>query len=811
MVRIAATVLGILVIVAFLGAGGALFVFHHFGRDLPDYTQLADYQPPVMTRVHAGDGQLLAEYAIEKRVFVPVKAMPRRVVQAFLAAEDKNFYYHPGIDVIGVLRAALTNVKNIGQQRRPVGASTITQQVAKNFLLSNEVSWDRKIKEAILAFRIERAFSKDRILELYLNQIYLGFGSYGVAAAALNYFNKSLDELSIAEAAFLAALPKAPNNYNPLLYPDAAKVRRDWVIGRMLADVSITVDEAVRAKAEPMAVHRRSEIKFVDAEYFAEEVRRELLGRYGETQLYKGGLSVRTTLDPGLQAIAARVLRQGLEAYDRRHGWRGPITRFEDTAEGGVAWAEELARLQAPPGIGQWRMAVVLAVDKAGADIGFADETRGRIPLAEMKWARPWKKEQRLGPRVRRPADVLGPGDVVAVAPLEPEAADADAGSGALTRPSFSLRQIPDINGALVALDPHTGRVLAMVGGYSFAASEFNRVTQAMRQPGSAFKPIVYLAALDYGFTPSTLILDAPFVIDQGPGLPKWRPANYTKRFYGPSTMRLGIEKSRNLMTVRLAQTIGIDMVAEYAERLGVVDLMPRRLAMALGAAETTLLRLTTAYAMLVNGGKRITPSLIDRIQDRHGRTVFRHDTRACEECRADAWTRQPVPVVPDTRESVTDPASAYQVVSMLRGVVERGTGRRVNAVGKPLAGKTGTTNNSFDAWFIGFSPDLAVGVFAGFDRPRTLGRSEQGATVAGPIFRDFMAAALEGKPAIPFRVPPGIRLVRVNGLTGRLARPGDRGVILEAFKPGTVPTGTSEILEGVSIGPRTTGTGGLY
>jgi penicillin-binding protein 1A len=815
MVRVAATVLGILVIVAFLGAGGALFVFHHFGRDLPDYTQLADYQPPVMTRVHAGDGQLLTEYAIEKRVFVPVKAMPRRVVQAFLAAEDKNFYYHPGIDVIGVLRAALTNVKNMGQQRRPVGASTITQQVAKNFLLSNEVSWDRKIKEAILAFRIERAFTKDRILELYLNQIYLGFGSYGVAAAALNYFNKSLDELSITEAAFLAALPKAPNNYNPLLYPEAAKARRDWVIGRMLADMSITVDEAVRAKAEPMVVHRRSEIKFVDAEYFAEEVRRELLGRYGETQLYKGGLSVRTTLDPGLQAIAARVLRQGLEAYDRRHGWRGPITRFEDTAEEGVAWAEKLARLQAPPAIGGWRMAVVLAVDKAGADIGFADETGGRIPLAELKWARPWKKEQRLGPRVRRPADVLAPGDVVAVAPLEPKAAagaDAgDAGSGALARPSFSLRQIPDINGALVALDPHTGRVLAMVGGYSFAASEFNRVTQAMRQPGSAFKPIVYLAALDYGFTPSTLILDAPFVIDQGPGLPKWRPANYTKRFYGPSTMRLGIEKSRNLMTVRLAQTIGIDMVAEYAERLGVVDLMPRRLAMALGAAETTLLRLTTAYAMLVNGGKRITPSLIDRIQDRHGRTVFRHDTRACEDCRADAWTRQPVPVVHDTRESVTDPASAYQVVSMLRGVVERGTGRRVNAVGKPLAGKTGTTNNSYDTWFIGFSPDLAVGVFAAFDQPRTLGRPEQGATVAGPIFRDFMAAALEGKPAIPFRVPPGIRLVRVNGLTGRLARPGDRGVILEAFKPGTVPTGTSEILEGVSIGPRTTGTGGLY
>ena len=807
MLRALATFFGILVVLAALGAGGAVYVFHQFGRGLPDYRQLADYEPPVTTRVHAGDGRLLAEYAAEKRVFVPLAAMPKRIVNAVLSAEDKNFFSHPGIDLFGVVRAVVTNLRNLGKERRLVGASTITQQVAKNFLLSNELSFDRKIKEAILAFRIERALGKDRILELYLNEIYFGFGSYGVAAAALNYFNRSLGELSIAEAAFLAALPKAPNNYNPRKHPLAAKARRDWVIGRMETDGVISANEAEQARNTLLFVRSRSQTEFVKADYFAEEVRRELATRYGEDQLYEGGLSVRTTVDPRLQEISDRVLRRGLETYDRRHGWRGPVARIEAD----FAWRDKLEGIELPPGTLERPLAVVLRMDGAVAEIGLADGRRGRIPLAEMKWARPWMKDQDLGPPVRQPADVLAPGDVVVVEAVTASGADADAKP--YPEGTFALRQIPEIEGALVALDPHTGRVLAMTGGHDYRTSQFNRATQAMRQPGSAFKPLVYLAALDSGFSPSTLILDAPFVVDQGPGLPKWRPDNYAKRFYGPSTMRLGIEKSRNLMTVRLAQTIGMEKVAEYAERFAVVDALPQRLSMALGAGETTLLRLTTAYAMVVNGGKRIRPTLIDRIQDRHGKTVFRHDARACPDCRATFWTGQAVPVVPDDRPEVTNPASAYQVVSFLQGVVERGTGKRVKAVGKPLGGKTGTTNDSFDSWFVGFAPDLAVGVFVGFDAPRTLGRRETGSSVAAPIFRDFMADALSGKPAIPFRIPPGIRLVRVNSATGELAEPGERDIILEAFKPGTEPSGQRPVLQGIVAdgGAPATGTGGLY
>jgi penicillin-binding protein 1A len=796
-----------LVLLVMGGAGAVLLVFYQYGRGLPDYTQLAVYEPPTVTRIHAGDGRLIAEYAVEKRVFVPVAAMPKRVIKAFVAAEDQNFYSHPGIDIQGIARALVSNIANLGKDRRPTGGSTITQQVAKNFLLSNEVTLERKIKEAILAFRIEHAFTKDRILELYLNEIYLGLGSYGVAAAALNYFNKSLDELSLAEATYLAALPKAPNNYHPIRHPAAAKARRDWVIRRMLQEGFVTEAEAAEAWGAPLEVKDRDETEFVEADYFVEELRRELLERYGRAGLYEGGLSVRTTLDPRLQEIADRVLRAGLIAYDRRHGWRGPVTRLQLGAD----WADQIARVPPPPGILDWGLAAVLAVGDEAADIGFADGEIGQIPLAELKWARPWREGQRLGPTVKRPGDVLAIGDVVMVEP------GAAADDGAPYPPAtYGLRQIPEVNGAIVALDPHTGRVLAMSGGYSFETSEFNRATQALRQPGSAFKPFVYLAALGHGFTPSTLVLDAPFVIDQGPGLGKWKPANYTKKFYGPIPMRMGIEKSRNLMTVRLAQTIGIEKVADTAERFAVVEELPHQLSMALGAAETTLLRLTTAYAMLVNGGKRITPTLIDRVQDRHGRTVFRHDNRPCAGCRIDFVPAEfKVPGVPDLREQIADPRSAYQIVSMLQGVVERGTGRRVNAVRKPLAGKTGTTNESFDTWFIGFSPDLTAGAFVGFDEPRTLGRRETGASVAAPIFRDFMKEALDGKPAIPFRVPPGIRLVRVNVATGLPASPGDKNVILEAFRPGTEPTGRSPVVDGNSVIPARSipdaAPGGLY
>lgn len=773
-----------------IAAGGAIWVFWEFGRDLPDYRQLANYRPPVTTRVHAGDGSLLAEYAVERRVFVPVSTIPKQVINAFLSAEDKNFYRHPGVDVIGVARAALTNLRNYGTGRRPEGASTITQQVAQNFLLTKDVSFTRKIREAIISFRMERAYSKDDILELYLNQIYLGFGSYGVASAAINYFGKSLDELTVEEAAFLAALPKAPNNYNPLRYYDAAIERRNYVIGRMVEDGHIPLSEGKRAQSSALQVARTDRGAKIDAPYFAEEVRRELAGRYGDTTLYQGGLSVRTTLDSRLQRIAQRELRAGLITYDRRHGWRGPV----DTLATMDDWAKGLAKIATPPGSADWRLAVVLSVDdkEREAVIGFADGQKGRVPLAEVKWARAWVEGQKRGPSVKKVSQVFAVADVVLV-----EGVTADSKGEPYPANTWALRQIPDVNGAIVAIDPHTGRVLAMSGGLDFAESEFNRATQAWRQPGSAFKPFVYLAALDNGFTPSTLVLDAPFVIDQGPGLGKWKPANYTNKFYGPSPMRLGIEKSRNLMTVRLAQTVGIEKVAEYAERLGVMDNIPRQLSMAIGAGETTLLRLVTAYAMIVNGGKQITPTLIDRIQDRNGKTVFRHDTRPCEDCQNMTWDGQPPPQPPDLRVALIDPGTAYQMVSMLKGVVDRGTGVRVRAVGKPLAGKTGTTNDSLDTWFIGFSPDLAVGVFVGFDEPKPLGRKETGSSVSAPIFRDFMAAALDGRPAIPFRVPSGIRLVRVNATTGVVAQRGEKRVILEAFKPGTEPRELGPVVDG--------------
>lgn len=794
----------VLLVLGLAAAGGIAYGLYHYGRGLPDYQQLADYEPPTVTRFYAGDGRLLAEYALEKRVFVPVDAIPRRVVEAFLAAEDKSFFDHGGIDVRGVARAAIANLKGMGGQRRPVGGSTITQQVAKNFLLSSEVTLERKVKEAILALRIERALSKQRILELYLNEIYLGFGSYGVAAAALNYFNRSLDELSLAETAFLAALPKGPNNYHPLRRPGPARARRDWVIGRMLEEGFIAAGEAAAAAAEEIAVRRRDETETVRADHFTEEVRREIADRYGERALYEGGLAVRTTIDPKLQHIAERSLRGGLLAYDRRHGWRGAIARIAADGE----WRDRLARVERPPALGAWNLAVVLAVDAKGATIGTDAGDTGRIATQALEWARPWREDQRLGAAVKRASDVLSPGDVVAVEVL------AEGPRGA-----FALRQIPDVDGGLVALDPHTGRILAMVGGYSYGDSQFNRVTQALRQPGSAFKPVVYTAALESGFTPSSLILDGPIVIDQGPGLGKWKPANYTRKFYGPSTLRLGIEKSRNLMTVRLARFIGMEKVADYARRLGVVDELPLVLSMALGAAETTLLRLTAAYAILVNGGRRIEPTMIDRIQDRRGRTLFRHDRRDCPGCTAPGWRGQREPEIPDIREQAIGAASAYQLVSMLQGVVRRGTGARIGrAIAKPLAGKTGTTNDSFDTWFVGFAPDLAVGVYVGFDRPRTLGRGESGSTVAAPIFRDFMAEALADRPGIPFRVPTGVRLVRVNAATGLPARPGDAAVILEAFRPGTEPGASAravlDSLEGGAAGDGARlggGIGGLY
>ena len=805
-VKIAAGAVGAVILI---GVIGVFVILYRFGAALPDVDQLKDYEPPVTTRIHAADGRLVGEYARERRLFVPLEAIPEQVIQAFMAAEDKNFYEHSGIDYIGVIRAVLENVYNKLTGHRLVGASTITQQVAKNFLLTNEVSYSRKIKEAILAYRIERAFNKQQILELYLNEIYLGQGmhpqgSYGVAAAAQSYFDRSLSELSLAEAAYLAALPKAPSNYHPVKHPEAAKGRRDWVLARMADDGFITRDERDAAIAEPLKMRAPQRDFIFTADYFNEEIRREVAALYGYNALYDGGLSIRSTLDSNLQAIAETALRHGLVTYDRRHGWRGPV--------GHIAlddWKKNLQALKISTGPSEWHLAVVLSVDAQEAGVGLLDGTRGRVPFARMSWARVHLKDQNVGAAPAKPADVVKAGDVIVVEKASGEGAGAD---------EYSLQQIPDVEGAVVAMDPHTGRVLALVGGFDYNASQFDRAMQAARQPGSAFKPFVYAAALDSGYTPSDLVLDAPFVMDQGPGLPKWRPSNYSNEFYGPSTLRLGIEKSRNVMTVRLAQQVGMTKIAAYAHNFGITDNMPRVLAMSLGAGETTVLKLTNAYAMLVNGGKRITPSLIDRIQDRWGRTVYRHDKRPCPGCAVTGWTGQPAPELPDNREQVIDPATAYQMVSMLEGVVQRGTAARLAALGKPLAGKTGTTNDNFDNWFIGFSPDLVVGTYVGFDTPHSLGSKETGASSAVPIFQEFMEKALKGQPAIPFRIPSGIRLVRVNSKTGLPTSPDDHNVILEAFKPGTEPNGQRGVLDGSSgdmplpsekSAPM--GTGGLY
>jgi penicillin-binding protein 1A len=776
------------VILAVAGCGFVGITLWYFGRDLPDYQQLAHYQPPIMTRVHAGDGRLLAEYATERRIFIPIQAIPKPVINAFIAAEDKNFYSHHGVDPISILRAAITDLGRLRANRRPVGASTITQQVAKNMLLSNEISIQRKIKEILLATRIEAALPKDRILELYLNEIYLGSGAYGVASAALTYFDKSLDELTLGETAFLAGLPKAPNAYNPTRFPQAAKVRRDWVLERMFEDGVANHKDIAEAEAQPLELRHRQEAQQVRAPYFAEEVRRDLLTRYGDKVLYGAGLSVRTSLDERLQEAADKALRTGLIAYEHSHGgWRGAVARIDPKAD----WAGHLAAVPVPPvaiDVG-WRLAMVIRTEPDGAAIGFANGAAGRLPFSEMRWARPRYENGTFGPRPRGAGDVVKAGDVVMV---EPIAASKDDAPGGKTAGLYTLCQVPEVSGALVAMDPHTGRVLAISGGFSFATSQFDRATQAKRQPGSSIKPFVYLTALDHGFTPSTLVVDGPISLPQGPGMPMWSPANYTKRgqevkFRGPTPLRVALELSLNAVTARVASIIGMQPIAETVERFGIMDHMPREYSMALGAGETTLLRHTAAYAMLVNGGKRITPTFIDRIQDRNGATIFRADQRPCDGCGNVEWNHQPPPVIPDTREQVADPGSAFQIVTMLQGVVERGTAKVVQAVGKPIAGKTGTTNDWRDAWFVGFTPDLAAGVYIGFDNPDSLGDDETGGHIAAPVFRDFMIAALKDAPATPFRSPPGMRLYRVSAATGLPVGAGEPA-IYEAYKPGTEP-----------------------
>ncbi|HEX7075822.1 MAG TPA: penicillin-binding protein 1A [Hyphomicrobiaceae bacterium] len=808
-------------VVAFVaGSAAAGYLLWSVSRDLPSYESLAQYEPPVMTRIHAHDGQLIAEYARQRRIFVPINTIPKLVIHAFLSAEDKRFYEHGGIDFFGIVRAFIRNLQNPG--RRPEGASTITQQVAKNFLLSSEQKYERKLKEAILAIRIERAFSKDKILELYLNEIYLGIGSYGVAAAALNYFNKELDELTPEEAAYLAALPKAPNNYHPFRNTREATARRNWVLEQMAENGYITHEQMEAAKAKPLQVNLRPfGAHIFAAEFFAEEVRRTLLAKYGEDKLYGGGLSVRTTLDPDLQGYARQALMDGLVAFDRQRGWRGPVDKIDVTAD----WGATLAKMDVPSDIQPWRLGVVLQVERDKIIVGLRPDRQpnGKIPeqreaveiaFEEMKWAGPFRATDKpKGPAPKKPADVVAVGDVIYVAPKDP-----NEPTGA-----WSLMQIPEVGGGIVAMDPHTGRVLAVVGGFSFSISQFDRAMQAKRQPGSAFKPLVYAAALDNGYTPTSIVLDAPIEIEQGPGQEVWRPQNYNKEMsYGPSTLRIGIEKSRNQMTARLAQELGMPLIIEYAKRFGAYDDLLPVLAMSLGAGETTLLRMAAAYSVFANGGKKVRPTLIDRIQDRWGRTIWRHDQRECPDCDADAWRGQEEPEIPDDRKQVLDPQTAYQMTSILEGVIQRGTATNVKRVlpGTPLAGKTGTTNESKDAWFVGYSPDLVVGVYVGYDTPKPMGKSATGGQVAAPIFANFMKMALDDKK-VPFRAPPGIRTVPVNRYTGLRASPGEKDVIWEVFKPGEEPNDPASFLgyetssygDGVSPPPRnvSSGFGNVY
>ncbi len=772
MFRLLGWLFGFGVFCALAGVVAGVVYFNQVASGLPDYTVLKDYQPPVTTRVHAANGTLLAEYAHERRLFQPIETIPPKLLQAFIAAEDKDFYTHHGIAVDGVIRALRDNImaRIDGNTAIQGGGSTITQQVAKNFLLTSEQTWDRKIQEAILSLRIESTFSKEKILELYVNEIFLGLNSYGVAAAALNYFDKALYQLSLSEMAYIAGLPKGPNNYHPFRHPEAAIERRNYVLDRMFEDGYISREERDTAKADSLNVlPRQSGSQVYSAEYFTEEVRRQLSTLYGEDKLYGGGLSVRTTLEPTLQEYARRALMDGLIQYDQNRGFREPVATVDVSGD----WGQAVAAIRPLSDVPEWTLAVVLEMDTNEAKIGLRpgtdiegkllpDRVVGTLAGPDIKWVS------------KKLSTILKVGDVVYVTPVEGKPGN------------YTLQQVPEIEGALVAMDPRTGRVLAMVGGFSYAESEFNRATQALRQPGSSFKPIVYSAALDNGYTPASVVLDAPIEVVNSDGS-VWRPENYAQSFYGPQTLRKGIENSRNVMTVRLAQDLGMPLVTEYAKMFGIYDTLNPVLAMALGAGETTDLRMTAAYATIANGGRKIVPTLIDRVQDRYGKTIYKHDDRICDGCTTADWENQPEPLIIDNREQVLDPMTAYQITSMMEGVVQRGTGTYAKRLNRPVAGKTGTSNDYKDAWFIGFTPELAVGVYVGFDKPKSMGNAATGGEMAVPIFTAFMEKALKGKPPTPFNMPAGMSQIWIDPATGVKANAGE-AAIAEAFKPGTGP-----------------------
>ena len=738
-----------------------LFTFStlwYFSIGLPDYKKLTNYQPPISSRVYSENSKLVAEYAIEKRLFVPFDSIPKKVVNSFLSAEDKNFFNHPGIDARGILRAVIKNINNVAQNKRLEGASTITQQVAKNFLLTNEVSMKRKIKEAILAFRIERAYTKERILELYLNQIYLGQGTYGIAAASLEYFNKSIKELNYPDSALLAALPKAPSKYNPYRYPDIAKFRRNLVLENLEENNFIKKKELEQFKNSKLNLKKRKIEILNEANSYTEEVRRSVNEKYGFEKLYSQGLSIKTPLNIKYQIQSVKSLRKGIEDYDRRHGWRGPIVnKIKDKK-----WKNKLDQYKLDPTL-NWNFAEITELNNSQINFKILNKKKinitGVLFEKNVKWTIPNNKYI---------TDRYKVGDIIFVKE---------------EKNSWSLKQYPKVDGGIVVLDPYTGDVKALVGGFNFKSSEFNRATQAKRQPGSAFKPIVYAAALENGFSPNSIILDAPFVESQGFGLKNWKPENYGKKFYGPSTFRKGIEYSRNLMTVRIAKILGLNKILELSKKLNVYEEIPELLSVSLGAAETTLINLTSAYAPFVNGGKKVEPNLITRIQDRRGKTIFKVKDRKCLGCDNFINQTEQLPKIENTNERVFSEETAYQMVAILRGAVERGTAKKLRSLKVPLAGKTGTTNDNYDAWFIGFSSNLVIGVYIGFDNPKTLGKFETGSKVALPIFKNFIENALYKEDFNDFKIPENIFLTSINYDTGLKSGPGEKNTIIEALK----------------------------
>ena len=742
-----------------LSAISIISVLWTYSNDLPDYKFLKSYKPPVSSKVYSGNGDLVADFSQEKRVFVPFNSIPKNVINAFLSAEDKNFFKHPGVDAKGVIRAVINNISNILSSKRLEGASTITQQVAKNFLLTNEVSLNRKIKEAILAFRIERALSKERILELYLNQIYLGSGAYGVAAASLEYFDKSIKDLNYSEAALLAALPKAPSRYNPYRDPDVAKFRRNLVLKNLLDNNYLNSEWYEKLTKEEIILKKNKKIYLEDAQYFIEDVRKSVIETLSYDKVYKQGFNINTPIDLNLQTIATKSLRDGLIAYDKRKGWRGPLTNKIYNSE----WKKDLEKYKLENSI-NWKLAIVKKINKFSAEIETEDNIEGVIEYQSISWT---KKEFNK---------LLKPGDIIYVKNLKENI--------------FNLQQLPKVNGGIVVMDPFTGRVLALSGGFSFKQSEFNRATQAKRQPGSAFKPFVYALALENNFTPTSLVLDAPLVLDQGDDLKMWKPENYGKKFYGPSTLRVGLEKSRNLMTVRIAQNLGVEKIVDFSKALKIYDNPEELLSISLGSAETTLLKLTSAYSVFVNGGKLVEPILIDRIQDSEGNTIFNNDKRKCINCDQISYLTNDYPEIKNNYTQIFSPETAFQMTSILEGVVQRGTAKKLKDLNLNIAGKTGTTNKNTDTWFIGFTSNVLVGVYVGSDNPTPLGKYETGSKTALPIFKSFISDSINKNDARPFKAAKGTVMMVVDPLTGQKAKFNSKNTIIEVFKKENVVDG---------------------